>query len=181
MESSHVSEYEDKAEIIELINLYAFAIDSHSWDLFDRIFTDDVRADYGADGAVWSTRSDLVSAFDAIHKVLDRHQHTMMGHLVHVDGDKAYAFTYGNWLLIKYGTEGGPTWLGTGWYDDELVRTDRGWRIKHRISRIISYSGNPNVPQIPQPVDDETPDPTTAHVLFHEAGEIRYFNAIKAS
>jgi hypothetical protein len=43
MERSHVSEYEDKAEIIELVNLYAFALDSHRWDLFDRIFTDDVR------------------------------------------------------------------------------------------------------------------------------------------
>jgi len=175
MESSHVSEHEDKAEIIELVNLYAFALDSHRWDLFDRIFTDDVRADYGP-GAEWPTRSDFVSAFVDIHQQHDCHQHTMMGHLVHVDGDKAYAFTYGNWLLIRHAAEGDPTWLGTGWYDDELVRTDRGWRIKDRISRLISYSGNPNVPGLG---GDQTPG-YIGNVLFDEVGEVRYFNAINA-
>ena len=175
MERSHVSEYEDKAEITELVNLYAFALDSHRWDLFDRIFTDDVRADYGP-GAEWLTLGDFVSAFVDIHQKHDCHQHTMMGHLVHVDEDKAYAFTYGNWLLIRHAAEGGPTWRGTGWYDDELVRTDRGWRIKHRISRLVSYSGNPNVPGIG---GDETPG-YIGDVLFREVGEIRYFNAINA-
>jgi hypothetical protein len=175
MERSHVSEYEDKAQIIELVNLYAFALDSHRWDLFDRIFTDDVRADYGP-GAEWPTRADFVSAFVDIHKQHDCHQHTMMGHLVHVDGDQAYAFTYGNWLLIRHAAEGDPTWLGTGWYDDELVRTDRGWRIKHRISRLISYSGNPNVPGLG---GDQTPG-YIGNVLFDEVGEVRYFNAINA-
>jgi hypothetical protein len=176
LEHSRVSKYEDKAEIIEVLNLYAFALDAHSWDLFDRIFTDDARADYGA-GADWRSRADLVSAFVDIHARLDSHQHTIMGHLVHVDADTAYSFTYGNWLLIKYGTEGGPTWLGTGWYDDELVRTDRGWRIKHRISRIVSYSGNSKIPQIPEPVGDQTPDDLRL-VLAREVDGIRYFNAI---
>jgi hypothetical protein len=177
MESNHVSEYEDKAEIIELVNLYAFALDAHRWDLFDRIFADDARSDYGP-GADWPTRADLVSAFVDIHSRLDAHQHTMVGHLVHVDGDKAYAFTYGNWLLVKYAAEGGPTWLGTGWYDDELVRTDQGWRIKHRISRIVSYSGNSNIPGLPSPVAGQALEYT--HVLFDEVGDIRYFNAINA-
>jgi hypothetical protein len=178
MECSPVSEHADKTEIIELINLYAFALDAHRWDLFDRIFTEDVLADYGP-GAVWRSRTDFVDVFVAIHEAHDSHQHTMMGHLVHVDADTAYAFTYGNWLLIRYAAEGGPTWLGTGWYDDELVRTDRGWRINHRISRIVSYSGNATIPGLPQHVEGEAPEHVVT--LPEQVGQIRYFNAMVAN
>jgi 3-phenylpropionate/cinnamic acid dioxygenase small subunit len=174
LERTEVSEHDDTTAIIQILNLYALALDSHQWDLFERIFTDDVRAEFGPASAAWPDRAALVSAFDDFHRTLDGHQHTMMGHLVHVEGDKAYAFTYGNWLLIRHAAEGGPTWHGTGWYDDELVRTDEGWRIKHRISRLISYSGNPDVPQ---PVGDQTPD-HTGHVIADEIHDIRYFKAI---
>ena len=44
---------DDKAEIIEIINLYAFALDTHQWDLFDRVFTEDVIAVFGPAGAGW--------------------------------------------------------------------------------------------------------------------------------
>ena len=37
----------DREEIIQLINLYGFAMDTQRWDLFDRIFTEDCDADYG--------------------------------------------------------------------------------------------------------------------------------------
>lgn len=172
-----MTEFEDKAAIIEVLNLYAFALDSHQWDLFNDIFTEDVKAEFGPASAAWPDVASLTSAFEDFHKTLDTHQHTMMGHLVHVEGDKAYTFTYGNWLLVRKAAVGGPTWLGSGWYDDELVRTDRGWRIRHRISKLISYTGNPDVPQ---PVGDQRPD-HTGHVLREavEAGDIRYFNALK--
>ena len=171
-----MTEHQDKAEIIEVLNLYAFALDSHRWELFDRVFTEDVTADYGP-GAVWSPLTDYVSVFVDIHTQHDAHQHTMVGHLVHVDGDKAHAFTYGNWLLIRHAVDGDPTWRGTGWYDDELVRTDRGWRIKHRIARVITYSGNPKVPGIG---NEEVPG-YLGSVLTDEVSGTRFFNAINAS
>ena len=179
MERTEVTDFEDKAAIIEILNLYAFALDAHRWDLFDRIFTDDVITEVGPAGAAWRDLDTLTREFAAFHKTLDNHQHTMMGHVVHVDGDKALALTYGNWLLVRNSAEGGPTWLGTGWYDDELIRTERGWRIRHRIARLVSYSGNPNVPE---PVGEQNPD-HTMHVLREasDAGAIRVLNAIQAS
>ena len=101
-----------------------------------------------------------------------------MGQLVHVEGDTAYAFSYGNWLLIRNSAEGGHQWLGTGWYDDLLVRTGQGWRIKQRVCRLTSWAGNPAVPQ---PNIGQAPDMQT-HVLgVHcEQGKVGYFNAIKA-
>ena len=168
----------DKAEIIEILNLYGFALDAQQWDLFDLIFSEDVKAEFGPAGAVWTGLDTFKHAFVSFHKTLDNHQHQMMGQLVHVDGDVANAFSYGNWLLVRDAAEGGPQWLGTGWYDDVLVRTANGWRINHRVCRLVSWTGNPIVPL---PNVGQAPDHQT-HVLHRhcEEGKVAYLNAIKA-
>ncbi len=167
---------DDKAAIIEILNLYAFALDTHRWDLFDRVFAEDVHAEFGPAGAGWKGLEAFKRSFAEFHDTLDSHQHTMMGHLVEVDGDQAHAFSYGNWLLIRHAAEGGPSWLGTGWYDDEIVRTDTGWRIQHRVCRLQSWSGNPLVPE---PNGEHDPD-MNLKVLheFAEAGDIAFLRAI---
>lgn len=167
---------DDKAAIIEVLNLYAFALDTRQWGLFDRVFSEDVWAEFGPAGAGWKGLQEFKRSFAEFHATLDSHQHTMMGHLVAVDGDTANAFSYGNWLLIRNAAEGGPSWLGTGWYDDELVRTDAGWRIQHRVCRLQSWSGNPLVPE---PNGEHDPD-MNLKVLheFAEAGDIAFLRAI---
>jgi ketosteroid isomerase-like protein len=168
----------DKLEIIEIMNLYGAALDAQDWDLFDRIFSEDVTAVFGPAGAGWQGLSEFKRSFAEFHLTLDSHQHTMMGHLVHVEGDKAYAFSYGNWLLTRDAAIGGPNWLGTGWYDDELVRGEHGWRITRRVCRLMAWTGNPAVPE---PNHEHKPDMKT-NILRHHvaAGEVGYFNAIKA-
>ncbi len=167
---------DDKAAIIEILNLYAFALDTRQWNLFDRVFADDVHAEFGPAGAGWKGLENFKRSFAEFHATLDSHQHTMMGHLVEVDGDQAHAFSYGNWLLIRHAAEGGSSWLGTGWYDDALVRTDAGWRIQHRVCRLQSWSGNPLVPE---PNGEHDPD-MNLKVLheFAEAGDIAFLRAI---
>ena len=168
----------DKAEIIEALNLYAFALDAQQWDLFDRVFTDDVTADFGPAGAFWTDLATFKRAFAAFHDTLDNQQHQMMGHLVQVDGDKAHAFSYGNWLLVREAAEGGTSWLGTGWYDDELVRTAQGWRIKRRVCRLMSWTGNASVPQ---PNIGQAPDMQTCKLRHHcEEGKVGFLRAIMA-
>lgn len=167
---------DNRAEIIEVLNLYGLALDTHRWDLFDRVFTDDVEAHFGPAGAGWSGLDVFVKSFAEFHDRLDGHQHTMMGHLVEIDGDKANAFTYGNWVLTRDDAEGGSTWTGTGWYDDELVNTEQGWRIRRRTCRLQSWSGNPLVPE---PHGEHNPD---MHVKplhkYAEDGEIAFLRAI---
>ncbi|MFB7031667.1 MULTISPECIES: nuclear transport factor 2 family protein [unclassified Streptomyces] len=168
----------DKAAVIEVLNLYGFALDAHQWDLFDRIFTEDVTAEFGPAGAAWHGLATFKRSFAEFHESLDSHQHTMMGHVVHVDGDTAHAFSYGNWLLVREAAEGGPTWTGTGWYDDELVRTDRGWLVRHRVCRLMSWSGNPSVPE---PNAEHHPDMKTNVLRRHaEDGKIGFLKAIQA-
>lgn len=166
---------QDKAEIVEILNLYGLALDAHRWDLFELIFTDDVVAEFGPAGAAWTGLADFKASFAGFHQSLDSHQHTMMGHVVKVEGDQAYAFSYGNWLLVRHAAEGGPIWQGTGWYDDTFVRTDAGWRIRHRVCRLMSWTGNPAVPE---PQGDHNPD-MDLHVLRQASdfGQISVLNA----
>lgn len=167
----------DQASITEVLNLYGFALDAHQWDLFDLVFTEDVIAEFGPAGAGWTGLDNFKRSFAEFHSQLDNHQHTMMGQLVHVDGDKAYAFSYGNWLLVRESAEDGSTWTGTGWYDDELVRTEHGWRIQRRVCRLVSWTGNPSVPE---PNGEHDPDMQTNALREHsEQGKIGYLNAIK--
>ena len=169
---------QDKAAIIEALNLYAFALDARQWDLFDRIFTEDVVMDLGPAAVAWANRDEFKQGFKNFHETLDNHQHTMMGHLVHVDGDTAHAFCYGNWLLVREAADGGPAWMGTGWYDDELVRLEDGWKIKRRVCRLLSWTGNPRVPE---PNGDQTPD-MNMNALYKscDAGEMSYLKALRA-
>ncbi|MDQ2850557.1 MAG: nuclear transport factor 2 family protein [Actinomycetota bacterium] len=166
----------DKVDIIDVLNLYGVALDARRFDLFDRIFTADVHAEFGPAGTGWTDLPEFKRGFESFHKTLDSHQHTMTGHVVNVDGDRATAFSYGNWLLIRNSAEGGPVWEGTGWYDDELVRTDRGWLISRRICRLMSWSGNPTVPQ---PNGDQAPDHGLNKLWqAHDAGEIAFLNSL---
>ncbi|MFF7335052.1 nuclear transport factor 2 family protein [Streptomyces sp. NPDC090306] len=167
----------DKAAVIEALNLYGLALDAHQWDLFDLVFAEDVTAEFGPAGAAWSGLGNFKRSFAEFHESLDSHQHTMMGHLVHVDGDTAYAFSYGNWLLVREGAKGGSTWTGTGWYDDVLVRTEQGWRIQHRICKLMSWTGNPSVPE---PNAEHNPDMKTNVLREHvEAGTVRFVKALQ--
>lgn len=134
----------DTADIVNLLNLYGLAMDTQRWDLFDRIFTPDVDADFGG-AAHWRDLASFKRDFAVYHDPFDSTQHSMTTHAVHLAGDTAHAFCNGNWRLIRRGMEGGDLWEGTGWYDDALVRTAVGWRIRHRICRVIYWNGNPLV------------------------------------
>jgi SnoaL-like domain len=135
---------QDVQAIIGIVNLYGLAVDTQRWDLFDRIFTADVEADF-SESAHWRDLQTFKSDFAIFHDPFDSTQHAMSNHLVNVTADTASAMTYGSWRLIRRGVEGGDMWEGAGWYDDSLVRSAAGWRIRHRICRVVWWGGNPIV------------------------------------
>jgi SnoaL-like domain len=134
----------DRNDIIQLINLYGFAMDTQRWDLFDRIFASDVDADYGATSH-WTDLASFKRDFGSFHEVFDATQHVMTNHLVTVKGDTAHSHTYGSWRLIRHAAGDPPVWDGTGWYDDTWVRTPQGWRISRRKCGVVYWTGNPRV------------------------------------
>lgn len=167
--------FEDESAIIRIVNLYGFAVDTQRWDLFDHIFTPDVDADY-SETAHWRDLKTFKSDFAVYHDPFDGTQHTMTNHLVNIAGDTAQANTYGHWRLIRNGLEGGDFWEGNGWYDDLLVRTGDGWRIRERTCRIIWWGGNPRVNETVPGVKFRLD--TTAMRREGEAGNLRYLQAL---
>lgn len=134
----------DREDIVDLLNLYGFAMDTRRWDLFDRIFTPDVVADYGPTSS-WTDRARFKADFGGFHALFDATQHVMTNHLVRVEGDRALAHTYGSWRLVRHAAGDPPVWDGSGWYDDALVRGAEGWRIARRTCRVVFWTGNPKV------------------------------------
>ena len=167
---------QDKLDIMGIINLYGVAVDSHAWDLLDDVFIPDLHADFGPAGAVWKSVDAIKFGFKDFCETLSNHLHVMSGTCIHVDGDKANALTYGEWILSRDSAVGGRDWVGRGWYDDEIIRTATGWRISSRVCRLISWTGNPLVPE---PAYEQHPVMTTESLRSHrEQGKVRFFNAI---
>ena len=60
----------DREDIIEVLNLYGFAMDTRRWDLFDRIFTADCDVDYGPTSS-WQDREQFKTDFGTFHELFD--------------------------------------------------------------------------------------------------------------
>ncbi len=170
-----MSSSDDVVGVIGTLNLYAFATDSQRWDLFDRIFTEDVLADFG-EGIVWTDRASFKTAFEAIHKPFDVTQHATTNHVVTVNGDTANAVCYVHARMVRRGLAGGEFFETTGWYDDVLVRTPDGWRIKHRVSRSNWYGGNLNVLMTEGNTLEGMPLLTTRQ--HADAGKLMFYKAL---
>jgi hypothetical protein len=137
---------ETVSEIINTVNLYTVAVDSQTWDLFDQVFTADVRADFGGP-AQWHDRASFKRDFAAVHAPFKATQHTTSNHRVLIDGDRGCCLSYVRAIFIREVADGGHLFEAAGWYDDLLERKSDGWRIKQRINRTFWSGGNPLVLQ----------------------------------
>ncbi len=137
---------ESVAEIINTVNLYTVAVDSQTWDLFDRTFTIDIRADFGGP-AQWHDRDSFKRDFVTVHAPFRATQHATSNHRVLLDGEYGYCLSYVRAMFIRDVPEGGDFFEAAGWYDDVLERKSAGWLIKQRTTRTFWSNGNPRVMQ----------------------------------
>ncbi|MCK9553760.1 nuclear transport factor 2 family protein [Aquamicrobium sp.] len=164
---------DDRSAIINIVNLYAVAVDARRYDLFAQVFSDDIQCDFGG-GAAFTNRDALESAFAAIHAVFDSTQHLTSGHVISLNGDRANCLSYVVGRFRRRLEDGEGFFESAGWYDDFLVRTPVGWRIRERASRMVSTSGDLRVMQVMPGVDTNY----ELFSLFNEAdkGSVRFFS-----
>jgi hypothetical protein len=137
---------EDIVAIINVVNLYPVAVDTRRWDLFDEIFTTDIQTDFGGPAA-WNDLASLKRDFESVHRPFEATLHVTTNHQVVVNADRANCLSYVHGRFIRKVPEGGNMFESAGWYDDALVRTAAGWRIKKRSCRSVWAGGNPVVLQ----------------------------------
>jgi len=124
-----VSEREDQQDIAAVLLCYATGIDRRDWQLFRTVFTDDCELDYGEIGSFKGV--DAVTEFmQQAHAMAGHTMHRLTNQVIAVDGDTAEARTYVDALIMLSDNSSGVN--AAGFYDDELVRTDDGWRVTRR-------------------------------------------------
>ena len=103
-------------------------MDARDWDGLGRIFTDDAVCDWSAfDLAVTEGLAHLQEYFAQIRHPIAHHVTNVV---VDLDGDDADRATVRSKLLVVL--DDGS--VATGEYVDQTVRTDAGWRIRHRVA-----------------------------------------------
>ena len=142
----------DRIEIGDLLVRYTVAIDKKDWNLLDTCFTPDADVDYtesgGAKGKYPEVRAWLEKALAPFPMTV----HFISNTTVEIDGDRAKARTY---VINPMGfpkPDGGlHLFTVGGYYNDELVRTEDGWRIASRYEEQAFLDGSlPEALQIPQ-------------------------------
>jgi 3-phenylpropionate/cinnamic acid dioxygenase small subunit len=116
--------------VTEVLVRYASGIDRRDWTLFRTCFTDDCKADYGVIGT-WHGVEEITEWMARSHEGCGHTLHRITNVAVEPDGDnRVRARCYVDALVMGPDDRGGVR--ANGFYDDELVRTDDGWRIARR-------------------------------------------------
>lgn len=123
-----MTEREDRQDIADVLVRYATGIDRRDWPLFRTVFTEDCELDYGEIGA-WKGVDAVTEFMQQAHAIAGHTLHRLSNQVITINGDSAETRTYVDALIMVDDNHGVN---GIGYYDDELVRTDAGWRIARR-------------------------------------------------
>ncbi|MCQ3811234.1 MAG: nuclear transport factor 2 family protein [Acidimicrobiia bacterium] len=133
----------DERAVINLVSQYCWSLDAKNFEELRNVFTPDAFAILG--GTECHGIDAIIKRISSALTRLDVSHHLVGSHMVEVDGDQASHRCYLQAQHVLKGTEGGDLWLVAGTYEDQLVRTPDGWRIKQRILSRVWTEGNPNV------------------------------------
>ncbi len=118
---------EDSMLIHRMLADYGHVVDDHDWARAAEVFTDDFVFDRSA-----TDRPDLHGIPDIIANFLGRNMYahvTTNTTLTEIDADTVH----GHSKFLGFPNDGTPV---TGDYDDEIVRTADGWRLRRRRAEI---------------------------------------------
>lgn len=130
-----IQEISDRFEIMDLLTDYCSAVDEKNIDALDLIFTHDAHIDYSKAGG---PNADLKTIKKFLKENLGDlpHQHMISNFKIRIHGDSADArcLCHNPLELPRNGDVLEVMFWGL-WYNDKLVRTSKGWRIKEKITQ----------------------------------------------
>ncbi|MFI5040851.1 MAG: nuclear transport factor 2 family protein [Acidimicrobiales bacterium] len=118
-----------REDVVEVLVRYATGIDRRDWALFRTCFTDDCEADYGAIGA-WHGADEITAWMERSHAPCGHTMHRITNAVVGPNGRGVAARSYVDAIVMGPDNQTGSR--AVGYYDDELVRTEHGWKIAAR-------------------------------------------------
>ena len=124
---------EDRLEIQDLMSRYARMVDMREWERMDQVFAPGATIDYRSTGGVAGPYEKTLEWLDRALEPWPLNLHFITNLSVELDGDRASSRCYFHAPMGRAGALGSQLVItNAGYYDDELVRTDAGWRIQAR-------------------------------------------------
>jgi hypothetical protein len=136
------AEADDCAAIVALTIHYCWSIDTKDYAALHDVFLPDATANL-VDERVGI--DSIIARIDGALTSLDISQHMVSNHQVVLNGDEATCRCYLQAQHVRRDAEGGPNYIVAGRYQDQLVRTDAGWRIRRRELFVDWTEGNVRV------------------------------------
>lgn len=131
-----LQELSDRLEIGDLITAYSYAIDFHSFDDLDAVFTADGVLDLTATGGIAGPLPEVKAWLASTLTMFTGHQHLVATSQVLLDGDTATARSVcHNPMYLDDNGQQRVLVVGL-WYFDEFARTPDGWRIARRSQQL---------------------------------------------
>ena len=142
-EERWLAELRDRLEIEDLMNRYCAAIDTRNFDLLDEVFTADATIDYTRSGGIRDAYPVVKTWLEKALAPFRVVQHLVTNVRVELDGDRARSVCYFfNPMGLPREDGGVNTFFCGGIYRDQLLRTERGWRITERINDQLYACGD---------------------------------------
>jgi 3-phenylpropionate/cinnamic acid dioxygenase small subunit len=116
-------------DVAEVLVRYASGIDRRDWSLFRTCFSDDCQADYGEIG-VWHSGDEITAWMQQSHAMCGHSLHRITNVTVSPNGDGVIARSYVDAIVM--GPSNRTASESLGYYDDQLVPTEDGWKIARR-------------------------------------------------
>jgi len=134
MKSMTLQEIADRIEIDDLLTRYATALDTKDWDLYASCFTPDASIDYSSSGGIKGKLPEVKAWLAQIMPTFPMTQHLVANRVIVVQGDTATCRSYlFNPMGLPDDANGLLLFFEGGYYNDTLVHTPEGWRIRERI------------------------------------------------
>ena len=145
-------EISDRIQIQDLLIRYTVAIDTKDWALLDTCFTPDAHVDYTSAGGIAGDYPKVRAWLEQALVPFPVTVHALANSVVEIDGDSATTRTYVHNPMTFNNADGSIHIFTVGaFYNDKLVWTDEGWRIRERIEETAFMDGTlPEALQIPQ-------------------------------
>lgn len=116
-------------DVEDVLIRYATGIDRRDWALFRTCFTDDCDIDYPGIGS-WRSADEITEWMREVHEPCGHTLHRITNVAVTPTVSGASASAYVDALVMFADNENGTR--AFGYYDDDFVRTDDGWKIARR-------------------------------------------------
>jgi len=132
---------DDFREIEAVLLRYASALDTKEYERLKEVFIPEATASYPGVGEC----KNLDSIIDLVSGVLDRcgpTQHLLGNFRIDIQGREATASCYLQAIHVGLGEYADQLLTVWGEYRDRLVKTEAGWRIKHRELPVIHAQGD---------------------------------------